>query len=126
MASPGKWCKGIIKDPVSRETWFRRYVHHKNLYCKGESEIGFFRQAFFGFQSMAVGWLFIRNIWPDFPTWVIWLAPLLLMVKTAVYWSVGYFWDRNRIFDHEHSWGNQRNPIMKYISHDLLKGGGLK
>ena len=126
MASPGKWFKKAFRDHERREKCFKTYIHHKNLYVKGESEIGFFRQAFFGFQSMAVAWLFIRDIWPGFPTWVVVFAPLLLVVKTVVYWSFGYWWDRNRIFDHEHTWSNQRNPIAKYISQDLLKGRGLK
>lgn len=127
MGEPGKYFQRFFRDPGFRLRVWARYVHHKSIYAKGESEIGFLRNAVFGFQSFMVGWLFLRSVFPSLPAWVLGiLFPTLLLLKVAVYYSVGRMWDREKIFMVERTWSNERDPIARTISRDLLHGSGLE
>ena len=125
MARPGKYFR-FIKNEDRRERLWRAYVHYKQIYNKGESEIGWFR-SMASFQSYMVAWLFLRDLHPDLPYWMVFAAaPVLVAFKIALYFAVGLFWDRERIFDYEHDWKNKRDPMMKAISRKTLSGEGIQ
>lgn len=127
MGTPGKWFQAFIRDPEKRQRAWKCFVHHKNIYAKGQGEFGFLWSALFGLQSLMVGWLFLRDILPWLPKWVFFAAvPLLLIGKIFLFYAIGYFWDREKIFKHEQTWANQRNPIAEQISQKLLNGSGME
>ena len=109
----------------NKDKLLRQYIHHKNIYMKGKSEIGL-AYDFIQLQSFMVGWLFLRDIWGGIPTWTIVVVyPLLLLLKVAVYYPFGYWWDKNRVFDKEQDWFNSRDPVAKTLSKKILDGEGI-
>lgn len=97
-----------------------RYIHHRNLIYKGETEIGFLKRLA-SYQGLMVAWLFARDLFPDLPRWVfIVVAPCLVCLQFTVYWLVGKVWDRRHLFDQEASWQNKRNPVITRIENELL------
>lgn len=127
MGKPGKYFRLFFSDPALRRRVWNRYVHHRNIYAKGESEIGFLRNAVFGFQSFMVAWLFMKSLIPWLPTWVMFAAfPCLIAVKFVTYYTVGKLWDREKIFKLEKTWSNERDPMAETISERLLSGSGLE
>jgi len=74
-----------------------------------------------------LGWLFVRDVWPGTPLWVLFVvAPVLVSAKIVVNWFVGWWWDRHEVFDREQTWGNKRDPIAKVLSKKLLDNEGIK
>lgn len=126
MANPGKYFRIFLKDKYKRNRIFKKYIHHKNIYNKGNSEIGFLRTVF-GLQSYMILWLFMRDIFPGIPVWIVIAAiPLIVITKTSIYYLMGLFWDKHRLFHEEHAWQNKRNPIMKEISKKVLNKKGME
>lgn len=126
MAAPGKYFKLFFRDIQLRQKIFKRYIHHKNIYNKGNSEIGFIR-TIFSLQSYMILWLFIRDIIPGTPAWIAIAAiPLIVTAKTIIYYCIGLFWDKNNLFHEEQAWNNKRDPIMKEISNEILNGKGME
>lgn len=73
-----------------------------------------------------LGWLFFRDLIPSIPYWVLFiLFPLWFVFEIGFSWSVGCWWDRNKVYDKEADWGNSRNPISKAVSETLLSGKGI-
>jgi len=73
-----------------------------------------------------VAWLFLRDIIPGIPVyWAVAAFPLLAAAKISLYYCIGLFWERNRMFDLEHSWQNNRDPIAKMLSRKVGEGQGL-
>jgi hypothetical protein len=130
MASPGKWFKLFFRDPEKRRRMFNLYIHHKNIYCKGESEIGFIRHVL-GFQSVAVYYLVAEKVSDRLGMvipmeWIACAIPVAFSLKIIIYYSVGWLWDHFELFDAEHTWGNKRDPILKVLSEKLLDSEGLE
>ena len=127
MARPGKYFRRFLRDPEFRLRAWKWYVHHKSIYAKGESEVGFIRNAFFGFQSFMVGWLFIRSIFPEMSALLLAVAaPVLIVTKILVYYRIGRYWDREKLFRVEKTWSNERDPMAEAVSRKLLNGTGLE
>ncbi len=127
MGRPGKYFKMFFRDPARRRKMWNRYVHHKSIYAKGQGEVGFILSAVLGFQAMMVWWLFIRDMVPGIPRWVfVVTVPVLLIGKMLLFYAIGYFWDKEKIFNIEQTWSNERNPIAKGISTQLLNGDGME
>lgn len=115
----------FTRDDATLEKWSRLYIHNRNLYQKGQSEVQFLKNTF-SVQSVMVLWLFIKSIWPEFPLWVFGcVMPVLLLLQMFGHWALGYWWDRNDLYDRESDWLNRRNPIQKAVSETLLDGRGL-
>ena len=98
------------------------YIHHRNLYNKGENEIGFVRRLI-GFQPLMITWLFIKSLFPGLPNWIIIAAiPLAVVSKIVANWVLGYLWDKRQLFDAETTWSNERNKLAKSIQRSLMNG----
>ena len=124
MSRAGRWLKLISSK--RKDAWLDLYIHHKNIYTQGKSEVGF-AYDFIQLQSFMLGWLFLRDIWPGIPAWTLGAVyPVLLVVKVGLYYSLGRWWDRRRMFDRQHTWENRRNPVMKTLSRKVLDGEGIE
>jgi hypothetical protein len=119
MSRAGKLIRLLVHDKAKVDRFIALYIHHRNLYGKGESEISFVRRIA-SFQSLMITWLFLRNLFPAIPTWIILVAiPVLIVSRTLANWFVGYLWDSRRLFDKETDWNNDRNPAIKFIQQTL-------
>jgi hypothetical protein len=47
----------------------------------------------------------------------------LVFVRTN--WVLGWWWDKNRIFDKEADWNNERNPVIDGLNKKILSKKGL-
>lgn len=107
------------------ERWVRFYIHNRNLYSKGYGEYAVVKQLF-SFQTVMVSWLFLKSIWPGLDNWIVGVGiPVMVVSRVCLGWSLGWWWDRYKIFDKENDWQNVRNPIQKAVSETLLDGRGL-
>jgi hypothetical protein len=121
MSRIGKIARLFTSDKARVDRLIKLYIHHRNLYSKGNGEIGSI-VAIVNFQSAMVTWLFLRSIFPSLPLWVLAVGFVVAVVgRTVLKWYVGYIWDRKRIFDFEADWGNERNPAIKFIQTVLTK-----
>ena len=121
-----KRCFGLLfKDKEKLDRWLRVYIHHKNLFNKGHGELGFVL-GLFNPGLIMVMWLFLRDLFPGLPYWVLFIIlPVSMILEIGISWSIGYWWDINQIYDKEADWGNDRNPISKAVSETLLDGKGI-
>jgi hypothetical protein len=110
----------FFRDKKKVERYVVLYIHHRNLYNKGANEVAFFK-SFANTQMYILWWLFARNVWPDLPVWLfLTVVPVVVLVKIFFNWLVGYWWDRNDLYDRESDWSNKRNPVMNGIEKQLL------
>lgn len=120
-----KYLQFVVRDRERLEYWIGLYIHHRNLYNKGQGELGFFK-TLVNVPSLMMFWLFVRSLVPEFPFWLfISSVPVLMGIKIISNWVVGWWWDKHDFYDRESDWGNNRNPIQKAISETLLNGKGL-
>ena len=125
MSRVGQWIRLVTSDEQKVHRWVDLYIHHRNLYNKGEGEIGFARRLV-GIQPLMISWLFLKNLFPALPNWVVIVAiPLVIILKTIANWTMGYIWDRKQFFEREQTWSNERNKLAKHISHQLLNDKGV-
>ena len=97
----------------------RSYIHHRNLYAKGASEVSQLKTVV-EVQGVMVGWLFVKSLFPNAPIFLMAIgAVLALSLKVALCWVIGFWWDRNRIFDKEADWSNARNPTIDALGKKL-------
>ncbi len=123
MSRVGKIVRIFFKRQNKVDKIVAFYIHHRNLYNKGEGEVGFIRRLI-GFQPLMITWLFLRDLFPGLPTEIIVVAiPTVIVFKLVINWLVGYLWDRKRFFDNENTWQNERNPAIKFIQEKLANGG---
>lgn len=102
------------------------YIHHRNLYLKGKGEVGFVLGLVNG-QSLMIGWLFFRDLFPWMKVWMfVPVVVLLSVLKIVSYWVMGWWWDVYNYYDRESDWANRRNPISKAVSETLLNGRGIE
>ncbi len=122
MISRAKLVMGLFfNDKEKIEKYLKLYIHHRNLYNKGSAEVSFFK-SFANTQMYILWWLFARNVWPAFPLWLfLAIVPAVVLLKILVNWVVGYWWDRNKLYDRESDWSNERNPVMNGIEKQLLE-----
>jgi len=114
-----------FKDEAKLDRWLRLYIHHKNLFNKGRGEVAFVF-SLFNPGSLMIGWLFFRDLVPELPYWVLFImVPVWMFFEIGLSWSVGLWWDKNKVYDKEADWGNDRNPISKAVSERLLNGEGI-
>lgn len=125
MANPGKYFRIIFNNPERRERYFSKYIHHRNLYTKGNGELSFV-WAIINPQGLMIAWLFLKTTFPGIPLWVLYIVfPVSIILKAIAKWWFGCYWDKKRLFEYEHDWSNKRDPIMKEISKEMLNGKGL-
>jgi hypothetical protein len=111
----------IFRDKNKIESNLKFYIHHRNLYKKGQEESAFFKNMV-TFQSMMVTWLFIKSIFPSLPNIIVFAGiPLAIAIRITFNWCVGYWWDKNNIFDRESDWNNVRNPVMNGLDKKILR-----
>jgi len=125
MGNPGKWFKLFIKDEQVRFRAFKTYINWKQIYCLGESEIGFLK-SLTGFQSVAVYYLVAEQIavkmgWHISMTGICILIPCWLVFKVCLYLGMGIFWDKNKFVQISQEWGNKRNPMLQNIENSVSK-----
>ena len=131
MGKPGRYFKSIFKDEDRREKAWDLFVHWKNIYVLGESEIGFVRH-FLGFQSLVVLGLgfdkYMEWIGVDIslPWWTVFFIPLLFGIKLGFYLCVGLFLDKVRIVDRNTKWHNKRNEMLMNIDKATTSLEGVK
>ncbi len=126
MSRPGRWISLLVANKLRHKRWLDLYIHHRNLYNKGEGEIGFVRRLF-GFQTLMIAWLFVRDIVPTLPIWIIGVSvPILLLLKCFSNWFIGWWWDRKGYFAREHTWNNKRDPIATTLNKKVLDNEGIK
>lgn len=119
-----------IFSPERSNRLLRGYIHHRNLYNKGQAELGVFRNLV-SYQAVLVTYLSADNIVTklglDLPLWMVFAGlALAVAVKIACQWFVGYLWDKNRVFDKEADWSNNRNPVAKALNQQVLHGSGIE
>ena len=120
----------LHQEPETLNRVLRFYIHHRNLYNKGQAELGFFRNIV-SFQPLLITWLtadrFLEKMHWAIPMWVVFgVLALVVMLKVIAQWFVGYWWDEKRVFDKENDWSNNRNPIQKTVNDMLLNGKGIE
>jgi len=115
-----------FKDKICLDRWLRVYIHHKNLFTKGRGEIDFVR-GLTSYQGIILAWLFVKSLWPAIPYWVVVIgAPAYFVLEVTICWSLGRWWDKNKIFQKEADWGNKRDPVARAINEELLKKDSIK
>lgn len=115
----------FVRDTSKRDRLVDLYIHHRNLYNKGQAELGFIRNIF-SVQGVMVAYLFFKELLPDIPIWIIFSAlALFVALKVAAQWAVGYWWDKFKWFHREKRWLNKRDEIAENVSRQLLHGQGL-
>lgn len=120
-----KFLSLFMHDRERMDKLLRLYIHHKNLFNKGRGELGFI-MGLFNPGFIMIGWLFLRDIFPNLPHWVLFvILPVSMLFEIGVSWIVGHWWDINQVYDKEADWNNSRNPISKAVSKTLLKGDGI-
>jgi len=108
----------------------RFYIHHRNLYMKGQTELGLIRNLI-SYQALVITYLGADNIlmklgW-GIPLWVVFASlGLAVFIKNFIQWYAGYLWNKYRVFDKEADWSNLRNPISKAVNKQLLNGAGIE
>lgn len=124
-------CVGYLwkEEPNKRDRILRMYIHHRNLYAKGQGELGILRNLI-SYQALLVTWLsadkFIEKIGWNVPMWMVFsVLAFLIICKILIQWLAGWWWDKNGVFDKELDWANKRNPIQRTISDRLLNGKGI-
>ena len=71
-------------------------------------------------------WLFLKDLVPTIPNWVIIVAiPVVVVLKMTANWTMGYWWERKQLFEREQTWANERNKLAKNINEQLLSRGGV-
>lgn len=119
MSRIGRLVRLFSKNQETVSRIVNTYIHHRNLYNKGENEVSFIRRLV-SFQPLMLMWLFLRDLFPGLPTWIVIIAiPIVVILKTLINWYVGYMWDRKQFFDNENNWQNKRNPVMRIIEENL-------
>lgn len=104
-----------------RDSWIRFYIHHRNLYSKGYGEYSVVKQLF-QFQTVMVGWLFLKSIWPELPNWIVGVViPVVISGRVLVGWCLGWWWNKYKLFDRESDWTNARNPVLNGLDEKILK-----
>jgi len=116
--------------PATANRLIRGYIHHRNLYTKGQAELGILRNLV-SYQALLITYLSADNLMTklglDLPLWMVFAGlAVAVVLKIIMQWSLGWWWDRNRIFDKEADWSNTRNPLQKEISKSLLNGTGIE
>ena len=125
MSRVGQWARLLAKDNQQANRWVDLYIHHRNLYNKGEGEIGFARRLV-GIQPLMLTWLFVKNLFPALPNWVVVVAiPVVIVTKIVANWTMGYVWEKKNFFEREQTWSNERNKLAKNLSQKLLDNGGI-
>lgn len=96
--------------------WMQFYIHHRNLYNKGQGEVNFIR-GLAPLQPLMVLWLFLKSIFgEDVPNWLVYFGiPFIIVSKAVLHWWIGYMWEEHRVFDKENDWNNKRNEAMRII-----------
>jgi len=87
-----------------------RYVHHRNLLSKGNTEIGLILTSFS--QGLLV-WLTLRDAFSIGRRWVILVLLMAVIVNIIVKWAFGWFYNRYHMFDREHAWNTRRNNVFQ-------------
>jgi hypothetical protein len=122
MSRAGRYLRLVFHDQDHRARVLSAYIHHRNLYAKGSSEIGGLFQIV-NFQSGMVAWLFLKSIFPDLPLWALAAGFFAAVVgRTVLKWYLGYCWDKHRVFDAETEWQNARNPTLVEIHKGVRDG----
>lgn len=125
MSRIGRYLTLVTRDPEQRAKLLDSYIHHRNLYTKGNGEFGFLWELIKP-QNMMITWLFLRDLWPQTPIWVVLVGfPVFIVIKLAAKWALGYWWDRYNMFDRERNWANQRDPLAKNLNDKLLNREGI-
>jgi len=115
----------LLKDEEKLDRWLRFYIHHRNLYGKGQGEVAQFK-ALISLQAVMITWLFLKTTFPWLENWMFFaFVPFLVTFKVILHWYVGHWWDTHNVYDKEADWGNVRNPIQKKVSEKLLEGEGI-
>ncbi len=92
------------------KTALPHYIHHRNYIGRGNSEATTIRQIV---QVVALVAIAYRNI-------PLWLSILMGLTLLAVYWTIGWVWDKNNGNEKEADWGNKRNPaILKLLKRKI-------
>ncbi len=113
----------IFRDRSRRERIFESYVHHKNLYNKGNGEISFW-VGMANIDTFLLLSIFVKTQMPWVPLWMYFaLFPILIFARTGAAWAIGWWWDKNKLFDTEASWTNKRNPTINALGKKILQPG---
>lgn len=117
-------------SPERSNRLLRKYIHHRNLYDKGQSELGVFKNLI-SYQAVLVTYLSADNLLVKFgldvPIWFVFAGlAMAVILKIFVQWSVGWWWDKNQVFPKEADWSNLRNPVQKAVNEQLLNGKGIE
>jgi hypothetical protein len=124
MSRAGRFISRFWRDPKKKDRILQNYIHHRNLYAKGNGELGFVWELVRP-QNMMITWLFIRDVFPGIPLWVLIVGfPLTIAVKLASKWAVGWWWDREAVFQREADWQNERNPFTETVIRKLEQNDG--
>jgi hypothetical protein len=111
--------KFFIKDKEKIERIIKAYIHHRNLYCKGQSEFGF-AKSLVSLQAIMITWLFLKSTFPFLENWMFFtFAPALVVFKIIFQWWLGYWWEINDFYDRESDWCNKRNPVIDKLGKTL-------
>ncbi|MDD5348415.1 MAG: hypothetical protein PHT59_07370 [Candidatus Omnitrophica bacterium] len=112
----------LFKDKEKIERIFRTYIHHRNLYSKGIAEMAFWKGLFF-IQPYLVWWVSIKVTFPSFPLWIfVFIAASMMILKIIIGWIIGWWWDKQRLYDRENDWNNRRNPVLDGLDKKVLGG----
>ncbi len=112
----------IFRDRSRRERMFAAYIHHKNLYSKGNGEISFW-VGMANIDTFLLLSIFVKTQFPWIPLWLyVVLFPILIFLRTGAAWFIGWWWDRNDLFARESDWTNKRNPTIDALGRKLDNG----
>jgi len=124
MSRPGFWLGKIISDEKKVRKYLSFYVHHRNLYNMGEGEIAFLRRLP-GFQTSAIAWLFIKELFPTASNWWMLVLPVVIIIKVLANWSLGKWLYKQKFPDVQSDWHNHVDPVARTLSKKLLNNEGI-
>lgn len=111
----------FVRDRERLDRWMKLYIHHRNLYAKGQAEFGFVK-GLVSLQAIMITWMFLKTTFPFLDNWMFFtFAPILVVLKILLHWVLGYWWEMNNFYDREADWANTRNPVLNGLDRKILK-----
>jgi len=112
----------FTRNPDRVRKVMKLYIHHRNLLLKGNGELGFVRNLFVNVQGFMVTYLTAKSMFPWISNKVLYIGvPACIILRVGFSWLLGWWWDKNALYDREADWQNARNPVLDGLDRKILK-----
>ena len=105
----------LFHFPKSKEDFWDKYITVRKYLDKGHAEFYWLK----GLATMVL----IPSAWLKvyFPQISIYFTIIFAVVGFVVWFSIGFFWDKYKIYQREAEWSNKRNSTLQEIKNNTKK-----